>query len=117
MKTFNSIILIALLGLFTSCATPPCDPTKQIADWDQWTAEVRRILCAEIQACGEASGEALDEGLGYVGYGFAQELYNKGNTPCQAAIKIMDRRKAVSSGSADTTKKYDAEGNPNFGPK
>lgn len=117
---FLAIVLVLLLLLvLTGCASTPgprpstldCDGAKQIADWDPWTAEVRRILCAEINAC----GENLDEGLGDVGYGFAVTLYHKAFTPCRAAEAIIARRQEVAH--SDTPQKFDADGHPNFGPR
>lgn len=115
MKTLNIATLIVFLVLITGCASnPPCDPAKKIVDWEPWTAEVNRIICKEAKLC---SGDP-DEGLGDVGYGFTVALYHKDNTPCQAAIKIMDRHKAeAAKPHSNTPQKFDADSSPDFGPK
>lgn len=102
MKIVNQFLLTLLLALNLGCASSPaCDLTKQITDWIPWEAEVNRIICEEAALC---SGDP-DEG---VGYGFTTACYQEGDTPCQAAIKIMERHKAESpQSSSDTDIKKD----------
>lgn len=85
MKTIAFFIAALLLGCATAPVPashePPCDRAKVVADWQEWDAEVRAILCREANACGEPDED--------VGYGFTVALFHQGLTPCLAAERII----------------------------